>query len=349
MKRFILCALCVSFAASVMAQDNQLTAEEKKPVFNVQNYDGWKNNGDREHIVRIALLPDIQTYTSNYPEIAIAQTQWLADNSDDFDFVLQQGDITDNNKPEQWERACKAFFLLDGKIPYSFASGNHDIGTNGSTDERNTDNLNRYLPYDKYSRMKGFGGAFEKGRMDNTWHTFSAAGKDWLVLSLEFGARNRVLDWAAKIIRKHPKHTVIINTHDYMYSDDTRMGEGDMWLPQNYPIGKDRGKDAVNDGEMKWNKLVSRYPNILLVVSGHVLNSGTGRLVSEGIHGNKVYQMLANYQGGVRIPDDGKTGYMRIVTMDVKNGIIDVKTWSPWLNKYNTDENQQFTFENVDF
>jgi mannan endo-1,4-beta-mannosidase len=307
----------------------------------------WVFNLVKAAPFQLALLPDVQTYTKMYPEIFEAQTQWLADNKDDFAFVLQQGDITDWNAPEQWERARKAFAVLDGKLPYTFVPGNHDIGNNA--DVRDTDNLNHYLPYEKYSQTPNFGESFQAGKMDNTWHTFKAGGINWLILSLEFGTRNCILEWAGKIIEEHPMHKVIINTHDYMYSDDTRMGEGDDWLPQTYGVGKETGKNAVNDGEQMWTKLISQYENILLVVSGHVLHSGTGTLVSRGVHGNNVYQMLANYQEGVKDTTNGGNGFMRILTIDVENKIIGVKTYSPYVDQYKTDENHQFVFRNVQF
>ncbi len=296
---------------------------------------------------QLALLPDTQTYTKLYPELFYAQTEWLASHSNEFAFVLQQGDITDYNAPGQWEVAVKAFDKLDGKIPYTFAPGNHDLGKNSNV--RNSDLMNKYLPYSKYSKTPDFGGAFETGKMDNTWHTFKAGGFNWLILSLEFGPRNSVMDWAEEIVRTHPKHKVIINTHAYMYSDNTRMGPGDTWLPQSYGVGKDTGVNAVNDAEMMWDKLVSQYPNIIFVFSGHVLHGGTGTLVSEGKNGTKVYQMLANYQEGVVGVEKGGSAFMRIIKIDTKKGIVEVKTYSPYLNTYKTEKNQEFVFENVKF
>ena len=207
----------------------------------------------------------------------------------------------------------------------------------------------RYFPYDKYSKKRNFGGAFEEGKMDNVWYTFKAAGLKWLILCLEFGPRNSVLDWASEIVKKHPHHKVIINTHAYMYSDDTRMGEGDRWLPQKYGLGKDTGENAVNNGEQMWDKLVSKYPNILFVFSGHVLNSGVGTLVSIGDHGNKVYQMLANFQDGVKGTNRGQTGFLRIVDIDVKKQQVRVKTYSPYLKEYKNDVKNKFSFEGVNF
>ena len=100
--------------------------------------------------------------------------------------------------------------------------GNHDLGNN--SDKRDSKLFNEYFPYIKHSQMRHFGGAFEEGKMDNVWYSFKAGGLEWLVLCLEFGPRNMVLDWAGKIIDSHPTYKVIINTHAYMYSDDTRMG-----------------------------------------------------------------------------------------------------------------------------
>ena len=294
---------------------------------------------------RLVLLPDTQIYARAFPDTFYAQTDWIVKNADTITYVLHQGDITDNNVEKQWEVASKALHTLDGKVPYSLAHGNHDLGKNGSTDSRDSTFLNQYFPYDDYSKIKGFGGAYEVGKIDNTWHTFRAGGKNWLVITLEFGPRNCVLDWAKKIVEEHPNHKVIFNTHAYMYSDDTRMGPGDNWLPQDYPIGKETGENAVNDAEQMWEKLVSKYPNIMFVFSGHVLFDGTGFLVSEGEHGNKVYQILANYQ----MKKDGGEGFLRIVTFDTANKKIEVESYSPLLDQFNKDADQQFVIENVEF
>ena len=281
--------------------------------------------------VRLVLLPDIQTYSRLYPDILRSQTQWAVEHADSIDFVLQQGDMTDHNIDKEWAVAASTLNMMDDKVPYAFVMGNHDLGKNSN--KRDSQLFNNYFPYAKYSKMKNFGGAFEEGKMDNVWYTFKAAGIKWLILCLEFGPRNNVLDWAGEVVKKHPHHKVIINTHAYMYSDDTRMGEGDRWLPQKYGLGKDTGENAVNNGEQMWDKLVSKYPNILFVFSGHVLNGGVGTLVSTGEQGNKVYQMLANFQDGVKGTNRGQTGFLRIVDIDVKKKQVKVDTYSPYLKE----------------
>lgn len=297
--------------------------------------------------VRFVLLPDIQSYTQLYPGLLRSQVQWIIDNSDSVDFVLQQGDMTDHNIAKEWDVAHSCLTMLDGKIPYAFVMGNHDLGKN--SDKRDSKVFNDYFPYDKYQKTEFFGGAFEKGKMDNVWYKFEVGGVKWLILCLEFGPRNSVLDWAGEVVASHSDYKVIVNTHAYMYSDDTRMGDGDKWLPQAYGVGQDLGDNAVNNGEQMWDKFVSQYSNILFVFSGHVLNDGTGRLVSIGKHGNKVYQMLANYQDGVKGSNRGENGFLRIVDFNLEENTVVVKTYSPYLKEYKSDPENSFRFDDVDF
>jgi hypothetical protein len=179
--------------------------------------------------------------------------------------------------------------------------------------------------------------------MDNSWQTFKAGGCKWLALTLEFLPRNKVLNWANEVVKQHADHKVIINTHAYMYSDNTRLGTGDKGLPQG--IENETGDNARNNGEQIWDKLVSLHPNIMFVFSGHIIyDNGTGRLVSQGVYGNEVYQMLANYQRGVR-GSNLDDGWLRIVTVNLKKKLIDVKTYSPRLKRYRTEEDQQFSLK----
>lgn len=301
--------------------------------------------------MRVVLLPDTQTYAEKYPEILRAQVQWIADNAGKTDLVIQQGDLTQNNSEKEWEIVRDAFGVLDGKVPYVLAVGNHDMGSvpGKFADVRNTTLFNRYFPYAQMSELPGFGGSFEQGIMDNTWYTLETGKVKWLVLSLEFGPRDKVLDWAGEIIKKHPDHLVVINTHSYMYADNTRQGEGDDWRPQAYGVGKDTGTDAVNDGEDIWHKLVKQHPNVRFVFSGHVLHSGVGTLLSINDEGYPVYQMLANYQEGVQDSEKGGNGWLRMLNMDLRENTVEVLTYSPYLEAYMEDPEHHFWIRNVFF
>ena len=81
----------------------------------------------QEESFEFVVLPDTQTYVEEYPEIYLHQMQWLANNKDRFSFALHVGDITQNNNGKEWDIAKKGFKSIDGKVPYSFALGNHDM------------------------------------------------------------------------------------------------------------------------------------------------------------------------------------------------------------------------------
>jgi len=294
----------------------------------------------------IVALPDTQHYELSLAYLFGVQTHWIAENREarNIRFVVHEGDITDRNQPEQWENAQAAMRILDGVVPYSVAPGNHDIGANGWTGTRDTTLYNQYFPVDYYSTTTTFGGVYdpEPTRYDNNYHTFSAGGTDWLVLSLEFGPRDGVLNWANSVVASHPQYRVIVVTHDYLFSNETRHDESESWDPHTYGVAND--PEGVNDGEEMWNKFVRKHPNITFVLNGHVLNDGQGRLVSVGDHGNRVYQMLANYQTLA----NGGNGYLRILEFDPVHRTVSGTSYSPSLDANLTDWQNQFMFENVD-
>jgi len=302
----------------------------------------------QEKAFEIVVLPDTQTYVEEYPDIYMNQMQWIADNKDRFSFVAHVGDITQNNNDEEWEIAKQGFKLLDGKVPYAFALGNHDMGSEAGkfADIRNTSLANKYFSAAKIQNLVA---SFPGGTVDNLLNEFEAGGQKWMVLSLEFGPRNKTIAWANKMITKYPDHNFIVVTHAHMYEDNTHHEGEDWWLPENYGIGEDTGEEAPNNGGQVWEKLLKKHDNISMVFSGHILKSGVGTLVSKGEKGNKVYQMLANYQKGVEGSENGGNGFLRIINVDPENQKIEVKTYSPILDKYKEEKEQQFSFENVEF
>jgi hypothetical protein len=289
----------------------------------------------------VVALPDTQCYTRKYSgathEIFTAQTQWIVDHKDELNiaFVLHEGDITDGNSAWEWTNARASMSLLNGVVPYALAVGNHD----GLWTSRNDTALfNQYFPLSQFQNLPTFGGVFESNRMDNCYHLFSAGGVDWLVFSLEFGPRNEVLVWANQVAANYPNRRVMVVTHTHIYSDNTLHGSSTnhLWMPI-----KDYGR--ANDGTDVWEKFLRHHANMGFVFNGHVLNSGTGRLVGVGDYGNQVFQMLANYQMNVL----GGAGYLRIVQFFPDQDKMSVKTYTPYLDSWLTDTNNQFTYTNL--
>lgn len=283
----------------------------------------------------IVALPDTQLYSESHPEIFVAQTQWIKDHRDERSivFVVHEGDITNNNSEEQWRNADRAMSILDGVVPYLLAMGNHDLGPAGGAGTRDSSVFNTFFRVSRFGKQPWYGGHFGDNN-DNAYGYFTAGGMKFLVLALEFGPRDDVLDWANDVVSRHRDRRVIVVTHCYMYSDDTLVGKDDSWSPDSYGWGG-------NNGEKMWEKFVRKHRNIFLVLSGHILNDGRGRLTSTGDHGNHVHQVLANYQ----MKDNGGNGWLRIMKFVPDENRIYVSTYSPWLKTYATDEDNQFELD----
>jgi len=290
----------------------------------------------------LAVLPDTQVYAMSYPDLFQDQTRWIAENRErhNIQYVLHLGDVTNNNLTNQWAVAQAAFALLDGRVPYAIAPGNHDYGANGGTGDRTTW-LNDFFPVTKYAAWPTFGGVKEAGRLDNSYHLFSAGGVDWLVLALEFGPRDSVVAWANEIVARYPSRRVILITHAFVYNDDTRYdwatkGTAQSWNPHAYATASD--PDGTNDGEELWRKLVTVHPNFTMVISGHVLNDGLGRLSTRNDAGHMVHQMLVNYQ----MQTMGGEAVLRLIEFLPDGRTVQVKAYSPYNGSYKTDPQNQF-------
>jgi hypothetical protein len=297
----------------------------------------------------LVLLPDTQVYARLFPQHYDAQTRWIAQHvrSHNIRCVLHEGDITDNNVAPQWDNALHSMKLLDGVLPYAMAPGNHDYGPNGHATDRNSqfNDAAYFGPGSAYASQPSVGDFFESHKTDNSYHTFNSGDDDWLVLALEWAPRNEVVDWANRIVEKHPDHLVMLVTHAYMYNDDTRYdwatkGNTQAWNPHSYGVAK-LPSETVNDGQQLWDKLVSRHKNFRFAFNGHVLGDGTGFLSSTGGHGNVVHQVLANYQ----FKHEGGQGDMRLLEFNKDRNTVEVRTYSPVLDRYDSAPDQQFTLK----
>ena len=261
----------------------------------------------------IVALPDTQFYSASFPHIFASQTKWIADHKDEMNivFVVHEGDIVDHSTEQQWENADKAMSILDGVVPYALAVGNHDIGADG------TDLFNKHFSVSRFEKESWYGGHFGSNN-NNSYCLFEAGEMKFLVFSLTygFGGNNDLIAWAGEIIKKHDDHRVIVVTHGYLGWDGTR------------------GRDM-------WEKFVSKHENIFLVLCGHIVCGsipGTARRSSIGSNGNTVHQVLSDYQS---LPNGGD-GYLRVMRFVPKENKIYVTTYSPFLRKSLTNDQNEF-------
>lgn len=250
---------------------------------------------DFEYDYMLVGIPDVQTCVRYQYDTYIDMMGWLANNAEakKMAFAWQVGDLSDYGTTEAfYKNAADGLSLLDGKLPYSFVPGNHDYDTNCNTDRSQT-YYNRYFPYEKHSKLPGFGGAFIEGDMANTYYTYEVCGVKYLVLNLEFGPRMPVIRWAGRICEMYPRHRVIINTHGYMNADGSLLKEKDVASASSYGFAKTTG---ATSGEELFEGLVKRYENIFMVFSGHVCFDDVVVRRDKGIHGNTITSMLIDTQ-----------------------------------------------------
>lgn len=291
----------------------------------------------------LVVIPDTQTYCSQYPGLYDLQTQWIVDNKSKFNivYVVQNGDITDYDTPLEWHRADRALSRLDGIVPYVLVTGNHDYGTKTNMAKDRTTLINDYFPPSRFKDQPTFGGTMTPGRIENNYHLFEAGGGKWLILGLEWGPRDETLQWANQILKKFPDRRAFIVTHAYLYSDSTRYNwhekaSSQTWNPHSYGTA-----GGVNDGQEIWDKLIKKHDNVFMIISGHVLNDGLGFLTSETDHGNRVFQMLVNFQ----MRPLGGEGWLRLLEFLPDDKTVQVKTYSPLYEKYETTPESQFVIQ----
>ncbi|HSM84949.1 MAG TPA: carboxypeptidase regulatory-like domain-containing protein [Candidatus Limnocylindrales bacterium] len=286
----------------------------------------------------IIALPDTQYYSRDFPDIFRAQTQWIADHVQDqnIKLVLGLGDIVDNGAdPAQWQNADSAVRTLDGRVPYMMAIGNHDYANARPAGRTaNALSFNQFFGPARYASAAWYRGSYPRGSNENFYGVVNISGRDFLVLVIEFDARDSALAWADGILKANQDKDAIIVTHSFTFTDNTRLSHCDPNSAASFGVGAD------NDGEDMWWKLVRKYPNVRMVLSGHVnTGDGTGHRVDLGDGGNLVNQMLSDYQSEAM----GGGGFLRILKISLSQNRISVTTYSPWLNSFKTDDHNQFT------
>lgn len=251
--------------------------------------------------------------------------------------MLHLGDIVHNNTKQEWERASTAMAQLHGVVPYALAPGNHDYGPGGNASTRET-LLNDHFSFELASATAGFGGAYNPGELDNSYHLFSIQGRDFIVVALEWGPRDEVIEWANHVMDAHSEREGILVTHAYLNNNDRRYDHTDTERSQRFNPHDYSTPGGVNDGEELWQKLV-RHHRFSMTFNGHVLGDGCGYLASVTDHGNLCHQMLSNYQ----MRDQGGEAYMRLLEFLPDGRSIRVFTYSPLYDRFLDIADQNFT------
>ncbi len=339
-----------------------------------------------EDAFSIVVLPDTQEYVviPDLPHLP-AQARWIAANraTSSIAAVLHEGDVVDKATCQlEWQRAARAMAMVDRNIPTAIATGNHDLikyladdcgGPANPTGGTliGTAEFDRYFPLARYSNLGAYQGSFD-GSAANSYQFVDVAGLRLMLLTLEFGPRDTVLQWASAEIDANPDRTVILLTHDYLAdTGDLRGSRHCVQLPDGttdppgclpeHALPNGQGgtpMPGANTGEQIWDKLVGRHPTVLMVISGHVAvgeekqPDGTvtlrplpvpftaGRRIGVRADGSRSFELMANYQN---MGHGSPHAYLRLLTFDIGADTVTVTTYSPTTDSYLTDDRNQFT------
>ncbi len=292
-----------------------------------------------EETFTIVAIPDTQYYCQQGPpEYFYKQTEWIKQNKQNLNIkmVAHLGDIVNipHSKP-QWNVAHNAFKIIDDHVPYILNLGNHDIGTIDQGADNRTTLLNDYFPSTRFTKNPVYENCFgpdksahfhKPNRSDNYYLNFSAAGLDFMVISLEFKPRDETLKWANEVLTQNPDKRCIIVTHAFL----TPLGDYS---------NMDRYDIEGNNSDEVWDKFVKKHKNIFMLLCGHEL--GQSIKIGKGDNDNTVFGLLADYQGYKNSGD----GYLRIMKFIPLQNKIQIKTYSPVHDKYIETHDQNFTLE----
>ena len=350
----VFAAVCQS--VSVFGQGNEIRVhgdDVEKPGAPLKK----ESTRDSEFFTLI-VLPDTQGYADirhketqkHWPGIGdqrscfFTQTEWIKENKQKMNIVMavHVGDITQTELDEEWQIADTAFKTIDNHVPYVLCSGNHDMGYSPQrrkTSQSRKSHFSSYFPPSRFTNNPLYDPHFgrkkklhfrEEGKIENYYVFLRAGGMKFLILTLEFKPRNETLAWANRVVAQHPDYRTIVVTHGYLTS---KKGQ---W--------SDLGDYSVegNSGELIWEKFVSRHKNIFMVLSGHSMEN---LLTSNGMNGNIVHQVQADYWYWDIAEIKAGSGFLRIMTFRPDKDIIDVQTYSPVLDKFLTRPQSKFSLD----
>ncbi|WP_432847686.1 LamG-like jellyroll fold domain-containing protein [Amycolatopsis sp. CA-161197] len=283
----------------------------------------WNPDGESLQFT-VAVMPDTQylywgSQNSINPEPQEASFRYVIENSgtpnNNIVFMAHLGDVTQDADVTSFQAVDKTFKILDkANVAYSVLAGNHDVS--GDDTRGNTPYLQAMGPQ-RFKGQKSFVGSDASGY--NTAHTFHAAGRDWLLLAMDWRTSAAGFAWANQVIKAHPKMPVILTCHEIVAPT-----YGDEVYP--YESGDPENNAEITDyGQTVWNSLIKDNDQIFLTLNGHYWPSG--RITKKNTAGNDVHLHITNYQN--RYMSGG--GMLRLYHFDLERNTIDVETISPWI------------------
>ncbi|MDE6410762.1 MAG: hypothetical protein K2K81_11060 [Muribaculaceae bacterium] len=283
----------------------------------------------------IVLIGDIQEYTStdDLATYLYKTCDWLRSVQyyyNNLICVLQNGDLTWDNGWPSWKRADHAVEHLGENIVYIPSIGNHDYKWGGKDNvqilDRGSTRLNSNPNICRLKKEKiDF---FEEGKLDNIIVPLGGKMNSWNIISLEFGPRAEVIDWADSIVSCNAENRYILMTHEWLTRDGVRINEG------SYAEKHFEGQSYSTPQEI-WEKMVYPNNNIICVVCGH--NGFCKYLFTSNEKGREVCQILFNLQ----YQKNGGDGMIQLWEFQEDMKKIKISVYNTITRKVYADESTQ--------
>ena len=189
--------------------------------------------------------------------------------------VVQLGDlVSEYDNLTQWGHVSNGLKPLDdANLPNTVVPGNHDFNnaTGAFTQYDSFFPPSRYAGkpwtpstsrYGGYMGQNLFGPDPVDRRNMNNFALFSAGGRDFLVLNLEWEAPQYALDWATKVLDAYPDRIAIMVTHSFVSLNGQRRTTAE--------------RPGGTPANTMWNNFVSQQCSIRLVLNGHFHDGNLG-------------------------------------------------------------------------
>ncbi len=274
-----------------------------------------------DHTYTLLWTTDPQWYSFAYQDIIDHQNRWVVDNYKRLDirYTFHTGDFVDNpHSHTQWAVMDEAYRLWDeAGFPYGILAGNHDVDGSDHTE------YSQYFGKARYDSNAWYGESFE----DNFGHydLMTIDGTDFIFVYMGYNSvyNDDVYDWLNYVLAKHADRVATLCFHDYMQANGTRSPNGELFF----------------------QKVVLKNPNVRMVMCGHNYNS-TRKMDAiddngDGRADRTVYQIMANYQSTTK----GGNGFMRFMECDTAAGEIACRTYSPYTESFGSDYEDGAAFD----
>ena len=320
------CIYCLMFALVGVSCSDAIDLGQ--PTIDVSSFDA-----ESEYII---VVGDIQEYTYNdcYQPYLEFTMQWIytaVDAGMAVNCVLQTGDITSDNSRGQWRTFEKYTEPVAKLVPFVACIGNHDYDWNDKSkiESRNDTRFSKYVTFSKAKAQVV--ARYEKGKMENVVVRNMIFGDYYDILVLEYGARDKVVEWANNHLRANPEKRFILLTHEFLTRDGEIISDGSY-------AEKQLLNTSWNSPQQLWDKLVKCNDNIMCVVCGHNGFSKVRFATNEA--GREVPQILFNLQ----YQENGGDGLVEIWEMAQNSDSISVGVYNTIRNEWIDSPDTSFKF-----